>query len=166
MIIRKIIRFVIVAGCIIGAYAYMGSVTSKRDTARQVEKMQREQALNKIQEEEREKEYENVTHSGFNVDSYVRISKLINDLKGLEFGLDYHMSASKHRQIMEQANKIAEEILDLVYSAKQDISERIDKTTDIKTIDYLHERENEFDEDIEEVESILDKYKNWEFEAN
>lgn len=55
MNIWKIIRFVIVAGCIIGAYAYLGSVTSKRETARQVENMQREQALNKIQERERER---------------------------------------------------------------------------------------------------------------
>ena len=165
MNIWKIIRFVIVAGCIFGAYAYMGSVTSKRETARQVENMQREQALNKIQEREREKEREKVIPSGFNVDSYARISKLINDLKGLEYGLDHHMSAAKHRQIMEQANKIAEEIRDLVYSAKQDISERIDETTDIKIIDNYHEREKEFDKDIEEVENILDKYKNWEFEA-
>ncbi len=45
----------IVVGCIIGAYTYMGSVTSKRDRARQVKSMRREQALEKIQEAERER---------------------------------------------------------------------------------------------------------------
>lgn len=162
----KILRFVIVAGCIIGAYAYKGSVISKRDRARQFESMQREQALKKIQEAKKEKERENSTPSGFNVDSSVRISTLILELKRLEFSLDHHMSAAKYRHIMEQANKKAEEIRDLVYSAKQDISERLDKTTDKKTIDYYHEKEIELDKDIEEVESILDKYKNWEFEAD
>jgi hypothetical protein len=58
MNIWKIIRLVIVVGCIIGAYTYMGSVTSKRDRARQVKSMRREQALEKIQEAEREKERE------------------------------------------------------------------------------------------------------------
>ena len=131
MSIGKIIRFIIVVGCIIGAYAYMASVSNKREVARSVQNYQRENALRQIQEAKKEKEQEiqrqkeeeeNADNAEYQVKRWYNIYGQLKEKSGLTF----RMSRAQISQLKSDMEEAKEELIYWINKRAEELAEKRD----------------------------------------
>lgn len=164
MKVWKIIRFVIVVGCIIGAYAYMDSVSKRRETAKSIQKMRSEEALrhtreyyeqekrNKEQEERKEREFqENANNAEYQVNYWHNIYGELKE-KG------YLKSRMNRVQIAELERELKKAKEELVYWIEKRAEELASKRDEAETADNLYERDkyNEMLEELTKKAGIID----------
>lgn len=164
MKVWKIIRFVIVVGCIIGAYAYMDSVSKRRETAKSIQKMRSEEALrhtreyfeqekrNKEQEERKEREFqENANNAEYQVNYWHNIYGELKE-KG------YLKSRMNRVQIAELERELKKAKEELVYWIEKRAEELASKRDEAETADNLYERDkyNEMLEELTKKAEIID----------
>lgn len=164
MNIWKIIRLVIVVGCIIGAYAYMDSVSKRRETARSIQKMRSEEAVRhtreyfeqekrkKEQEERKEKEFlENANNAEYQVNYWHNIYGELKEKSCLKS----RMSRVQIAELERELKKAKEE---LVYWIEKRAEELASKRDEAETADNLYERDkyNEMLEELTKKAEIID----------
>lgn len=164
MKVWKIIRFVIVVGFIIGAYAYMDSVSKRRETAKSIQKMRSEEALrhtreyyeqekrNKEQEERKEREFqENANNAEYQVNYWHNIYGELKE-KG------YLKSRMNRVQIAELERELKKAKEELVYWIEKRAEELASKRDEAETADNLYERDkyNEMLEELTKKAEIID----------
>lgn len=164
MNIWKIIRFVIVVGCIIGAYAYMDSVSKRRETARSIQKMRSEEAVRhtreyyeqekrkKEQKERKEREFkENADNAEYQVNYWHNI---YGELKGKSY-LTSRMSRVQIAELERELKKAKEE---LVYWIEKRAEELASKRDEAEAADNIYEMDkyNEMLEELNKKAEIID----------
>lgn len=164
MNIWKIIRFVIVVGCIIGAYAYMDSVSKRRETARSIQKMRSEEAVRhtreyyeqekrkKEQEERMEREFqENADNAEYQVNYWHNI---YGELKEKSY-LTSRMSRVQIAELERELKKAKEE---LVYWIEKRAEELASKRDEAEAADNIYEMDkyNEMLEELNKKAEIID----------
>lgn len=136
MDIWKIIRFVIVVGCIIGAYAYMASVSNKREQNRQLREYQSREATRRTQEyfkrekerKEQEEKYEqdlkdNANNAEYQVNRWYEVYGRLKE----KSALTSRMSRVQISQLRSDMREAKEELLYWINKRAEEIAEKRDE---------------------------------------
>lgn len=164
MNIWKIIRFVLVVGCIIGAYAYMDSVSKQRETARSIQKMRSEEAVrhtreyyeqekrNKEQEEKKENEFqENANNAEYQVNYW---HNKYGELKEKSY-LESRMSRVQIAELERERKKAKEELVYWIEKRAEELSSKRDEAEEADNI-YERDRYNDKLEELTKKAEIID----------
>lgn len=100
---------------------------------------------------------ESHTPEGISRNTIMQLDNLRSQIGKLELYIDCEsegISKAKYNQVMSQAKELAEEMLDYINTAKHELSDLRDKTTDPDDLDFYNQEEQRLDPYIE----IVDKY--------
>lgn len=101
---------------------------------------------------------ESHTPEGISRNTIMQLDDLRSQIGRLEFYIDGEsegISKAKYNQVMSQAKKLAEEMLDYINTAKQELSDLRDKTTDPDDMDFYNLEEQRLDPYVEIVNKYL-----------
>ncbi|MBQ3740090.1 MAG: hypothetical protein II856_02685 [Bacteroidales bacterium] len=126
------IRFILVLGCIIGAIAYMASVSNKRELEKRVQNYQTENTMRQIQKQQQERENEiqrqkmdeeNADNAEYQVNrwynKYVRLKE--------KSVLTFRMTRPQISQLKRDMEEAEEKLLYWINEREKELAEKRDK---------------------------------------